>query len=304
MTERNPALWLQQRTDHTAEQERALLTMAFESEGVTTSGSMAVTQRGAGVNMSVDVAAGQGLVKGDDHSAQGLYGVWNDATKNLTISAADATNPRRDIIVARVKDAYYSGATNAFSLEVLTGTPAGTPVDPTIPNNCLPLARVAVAASATSITNANITDLRVRAYTNGHWNTAWGEVAYSGATSNQVFTGTAEADITNCSVTWNAIAGRKYEVVCAVGVVATGSTGVVATFIKAGSGPDVFAQAYAYSSTAGDYKAFYMNCRVVPGSSGPVTRKASIINTGGGSNTITSSSPAPTYISVKDIGPA
>lgn len=304
MTERNPALWLQQRTDHTAEQDRALLSMTFENEGVTSSGSMAVSQRGAGANMSVDVAAGQGLVKGDDNSAQGLYGVWNDATKNLTISAADGTNPRRDIIVARVKDAYYSGATNAFSLEVITGTPAGTPVDPTIPNNCLSLARVAVAAGATSITNANITDLRVRAYTNGHWNTAWGEVAYAGATSNQVFTGTTEIDITGCSVTWNAIAGRKYEVVCAVGVVNPGASGALATFLKKESGSEVFDQSYSYPPGAGYYQSFYMSCRVIPSSSGPVTRRATIINTGGGTNTITASSLAPIYISVKDIGPA
>lgn len=163
MTERNPALWLQNRTDHTAEQERALITgLYLGKEGVMAQDDLKVVQRAAGANMSVDVGAGKATVVGDDNAAQGIYAVWNDAAKNVTISAADGTNPRRDIIVARVKDAFYSGASNAFSIEVITGTPAGSPADPSIPNNCLPLARVAVAAGASSITNANITDLRNR----------------------------------------------------------------------------------------------------------------------------------------------
>jgi hypothetical protein len=161
MSERNPNLWLQGRADHTAEQDRALLEMLWGGrEGVAGETDLAVSERGAGANMSVDVAAGRATVKGDENADQGMYVVWNDDTKNLTISAADPTNARRDIIVARVRDAFYSGATNAWALEVLTGTPAGSPSDPTIPDNCLPLARVAVAASATSITDANITDLR------------------------------------------------------------------------------------------------------------------------------------------------
>lgn len=303
MAEKNPPLYLQQRTDHTAEGDRALITSLVENEGVAASGALAVAQSSTPA-MSVQVAAGRGYVQGDDNGSQGIYHVWNDAAKTLTIAAADATNPRRDIVVARVYDAYYAGATNAFALEVITGTAAASPSDPTIPNNCLPLARVAVAAGATSITNANITDLRVRAYTNGHWNTAWGEVAYAGATSNQTFTGTAEVGITGCSVTWDAIAGRKYEVVCAVGVIEPGAAGIIASFIKKESGADVYAQAYSYSAGAGYFQSLYMNCRVIPSSSGPVTRRATIINTGGGTNTITSSSGAPTFISVKDIGPS
>lgn len=163
MTERNPALWMQNRTDHTAEQERALIHgLYLGKEGVMGQDDLKVVQRAAGANMSVDVGAGRATVVGDDNAAQGSYAVWNDAAKNVTLSAADPTNPRRDIIVARIKDAFYSGVSNTFTLEVITGTPAGSPSDPAIPNNCLPLARVAVAAAASSITNANITDLRNR----------------------------------------------------------------------------------------------------------------------------------------------
>ena len=162
MAAKNPPLYLQQRTDHTAEGDRALLETLVRNEGVAASGDLKVTENGT-PNMSVNVAAGRAFVQGDDNAQQGLYHVWNDATANVVISAADATNPRWDLVVARVKDAYYSGATNAFSIEVITGTPAASPAEPTLPNNCLRLARVVVGASVTSITNANITDQRPRA---------------------------------------------------------------------------------------------------------------------------------------------
>lgn len=168
MTERNPALWMQNRTDHTAEQERALIHgLYLGKEGVMGQDDLKVVQRAAGANMSVDVGPGRATVVGDDNAAQGSYAVWNDAAKNVTLAAAHATNGRKDIIVARIKDAFYSGVSNTFTLEVITGTPAGAAdgsgaSDPAIPNNCLPLARVTVVATATSIANAKITDLRNR----------------------------------------------------------------------------------------------------------------------------------------------
>lgn len=299
MAEKNPPLYLQQRTDHTAEGDRALITSLVENEGVAASGALAVAQSSTPA-MSVQVAAGRGYVQGDDNGSQGMYHVWNDAAKTLTIAAADATNPRRDIVVARVYDAYYAGATNAFALEVITGTAAASPSDPTIPNNCLPLARVAVAASATSITNANITDLRVRAYTNGHWNTAWGEVAYAGATTSQGSI-SAETDITGLSVTWDAVADRKYEILVRVPVFDVTSAGTAAVFINDGSGTR-----YGQGNVtlgAGESTNFTVTSRYVASSSGSVTRKARVIATGGG-GVITSSTDVPSYISVKDIGPS
>ena len=56
-----------------------------------------VSQRGAGANMSVDVAIGNALVQRSDNT----YGhpAWNDAVYNQVIATADGSNPRRDIIV-------------------------------------------------------------------------------------------------------------------------------------------------------------------------------------------------------------
>ena len=72
-----------------------------------------------------------------------------------------------------VQDAQYSGADNAPVLASITGTPAGSPVAPTTAGVAvlqrLPLAQVAIAANATTITSGNITDVRPRA-TAGHIN--------------------------------------------------------------------------------------------------------------------------------------
>lgn len=120
-----------------------------------------VTQRGAGANMSVDVAEGSCYVMGTESNYQGLYHCDNQGVTNVVITASDPTNPRRDMIVARIRDSEYGVAvTDEFTIEAIAGTPAGSPADPTIPANCIVLARVAVAAAASSITNANITDLR------------------------------------------------------------------------------------------------------------------------------------------------
>lgn len=149
--------------------------------GVVRPGHLAVTEKSGTPDLSVDVARGHALITGDSSLAQGVYAFTNDAVVNLAIATADGTNPRRDLVVAQVRDnAEDSGGNNDMRLAVVTGTPGAVPVDPAVPAGCLVLARVAVAAGATSITNANITDLRTQATTmhnlpqlgsnaNGNW---------------------------------------------------------------------------------------------------------------------------------------
>lgn len=155
-----------QAASHPAHNVRRLTQAMFANRGgvvprTATFTDLKVTQRGAGANMSVDVADGACLVTGTESTFQGLYHGDNQGVQNVPITAADVTNARRDMIVARIKDTEYGVAvTDTYSLEAIPGTPAGSPADPTIPANCIVLARVAVAANATSITNANITDLR------------------------------------------------------------------------------------------------------------------------------------------------
>lgn len=133
------------------------------AHGIVNTADLAVTQNGT-PNMSVNVAAGGAFVRGTQSANQGLYHLWNDATVNLAIAAADATNPRRDLVIAQVRDDFYSGSSKDGRVLVVTGTPAASPSDPSLSSypNAVVLARVAVAANATSIVTANITDLRTR----------------------------------------------------------------------------------------------------------------------------------------------
>lgn len=163
MATRNPPSWLQAGS-HPAEQDRLLIGALVPQEGAVSSADLLVHQA-ATPAMSVLVDAGSAFIKNDLATWGGTYHVVNDAAVTLSIGAANATNPRNDLVVARVRDSQYSGGTNAWDLAVIAGTPAASPVDPSIPadGSYLLLARVRVNAAATSITDAVITDLRTRA---------------------------------------------------------------------------------------------------------------------------------------------
>lgn len=123
--------------------------------------------------LGVAVAAGTALIP----SGNGYpYVPWLTASENVTLNTADGSNPRIDLIVAYIDLSVVSSSSsnnpNAWALTDVTGTPAGSPSVPNaaaiqaaLPNASYPyiiLARVAVAAEATTITNANITDVRNR----------------------------------------------------------------------------------------------------------------------------------------------
>lgn len=120
--------------------------------GYSVRSGLTVTQRAAGANMSVDVAAGTYLL----NNVPGTYAV----TTNVAVDAADSINPRLDILyinssgvltIAKGTAAAISpaGETNYKKFEVpypadLSGT-AG-----------IPLAIIHVGAGVSSITNADI----------------------------------------------------------------------------------------------------------------------------------------------------
>jgi hypothetical protein len=112
--------------------------------------------------MTVVIAPGSCFINAGE-GQQGIYFGYNDANLTLTISTASATLPRIDAVICTVRDAESSGASNDVRLLVVAGTPASSPVPPTLsvsyPNTTV-LAYVAVAANATSIISANITDKR------------------------------------------------------------------------------------------------------------------------------------------------
>ncbi len=151
----------------TAEDFNRLLTHFFE-EGVVqgVGGALAVTQRGAGANMSIDVASGLALIQftttllaSNTTMKSWLY---NDATVNLAVPTADLTHPRKDRVVAKfdVSVDPNSVASNIVSIELIQGTPAGSPSAPAEPSNSITLAIIDVPASDTAITTGQITDSR------------------------------------------------------------------------------------------------------------------------------------------------
>lgn len=164
MALRTPPSWLQNGS-HPAENDRLSMQAIISSTGIIGSGSLLVAQA-ATPAMAVQVAAGWGAVVGNFTTNMGVYQLYNDAATQLTITTANPSNPRIDRVVATVLDAFYSGASNTVTFQVIAGTPAVSPIAPTLPVNALSLATVAVAAGATSITNANITDTRVNINTN------------------------------------------------------------------------------------------------------------------------------------------
>jgi hypothetical protein len=122
-------------------------------------------QQAASPNMTVDVLAGVAFVNGTENGDQSSYHVISNSTKNVAITASNATFPRLDAIVLKVQDSFYSGATDSWSIVAVTGTASGSPVLPTLPANSMLIATISVAASSTSVVNGNITDNRV--YLNG-----------------------------------------------------------------------------------------------------------------------------------------
>ncbi len=93
----------------------------------------------------------------------------------LTVTTANPSNPRRDLVVAYIDKAVTpttsvtNNSNNILKLAVVAGTPASTPSDPTssqittaigASNPYIVLARIAVGTGVTQITNSDITDLR------------------------------------------------------------------------------------------------------------------------------------------------
>jgi hypothetical protein len=164
MTLQTPPSWLQAGS-YPAQYDRITAQALWATTGIINSSSLAVTANSP-AGMSVRVASGWAAIIGTTTSNMGVYTIFNDAQDTLTITTADPTNPRIDLVCATVRDAFYSGANNDVIFQVIAGTPAGSPVAPALPANSISLATVAVGAAVTQINSGNITDTRVDVTTN------------------------------------------------------------------------------------------------------------------------------------------
>lgn len=113
----------------------------------------------------------QAVIQGTRATAAGPYLATLDAQATLdllTATPSDATNARKDLIIARQSDTQWSDASTVMAVQQVVGTPSGSPVDPTpTAGDYVTLARVTIPALATTITAAMITDLRPYAVATG-----------------------------------------------------------------------------------------------------------------------------------------
>lgn len=155
----------------TNEEGHYKLQTAVWSGNVLGSTALQVTQNSP-LGMSVLVAVGQYKIDTTDYSYTG----WNNASAPVTISTADPANPRITSIVLYVDKGAATSASppnnpGITKLIAVNGTPSAVPSAPSAGtiqtavgagNPYIVLANVTVAAAATQVINANISDQRTQ----------------------------------------------------------------------------------------------------------------------------------------------
>jgi hypothetical protein len=160
-------------TDNTADELIKPLELLASRAGIydKASGQSLVSERGAGANLSVDVAAGIAIVDNSAYAAgdgnSKFHVVQWDATENVSVTAADPTNPRIDLVAVKVDNAATAGArgSGSSSIAIITGTAAASPTVPSFPadgNDYLGVGQYEIPAGATTVVDAYITDTRVQ----------------------------------------------------------------------------------------------------------------------------------------------
>ena len=145
--------------EYSALDVRRVAAMLITTEGVGGPTHLEVTQRAAGANFSVDVAAGFAAITGDDTTNQGMYICQNTAVVNVPVPTAPPSGSEIHRIVAWVKDPLHEGSFSNYewTIECLEDTGSGTPAQP---DSAITLALVTVTSITANITGANINNQR------------------------------------------------------------------------------------------------------------------------------------------------
>jgi hypothetical protein len=126
--------------------------------GIVNPGDLAVA---AGSGMNVTVAPGEAWVPGTyAPGAQAAYYGYSSAIQTLLLTG-NASNPVVHLIVAAVNDQNYvtnpsTAGNNEWDIMIVAGTPAATPVIPTVPTNCLVLATVLLKTNPSSVASNGV----------------------------------------------------------------------------------------------------------------------------------------------------
>jgi len=97
--------------------------------------------------MQAKVVPFQAWVDGTSATLQSGYSFTSDADVTLLFADGDATNPRIDLVVARIRDnPYDASGVQLGDVVIIQGTPAASPTAPAVPASSLALWEVRVEA--------------------------------------------------------------------------------------------------------------------------------------------------------------
>jgi len=137
--------------------DRQILSALFD-EGVIR--GLKVTANG--VDRTLSVGVGQGIVTGDDSTGQGNYLATLTGANTIVMTAAPGSNSRIDLIGLKVQDVTEGGpAGNNIVLAKVDGTAAASPVAPAVPDSFLVLGQSRITAGQTSFQASDLTDRRL-----------------------------------------------------------------------------------------------------------------------------------------------
>jgi hypothetical protein len=267
-----PPSWLQNGS-HPAENDRLTTQALWATTGIIAPASLAITANSPAA-MNVYVADGWAAIVGTTQADMGTYVAYNDASVLLTITAANPTNPRIDLVCMTVNDSYYSGVADNVVFQVVAGTPSATPVAPSLPANSISLATVYVAAGALSITSGNITDTRVSVTTNLPIGDITGVTAGTGLTGGGT-SGTVTLAIDSTVATLTGTQTLTNKTLTSPSI--TGATLTTSTLTSPKINIGINAKTAAYTTIAGDDGQLIT---VTSSSTANVTLAASLYNTG------------------------
>ncbi|MFE4915797.1 hypothetical protein ACFRCX_30295 [Streptomyces sp. NPDC056652] len=148
---------------HSAQQFRMLVRdLARGAEGITEGDDLKVSQLST-PGSGVQISSGSGVVRGRISTFQGHYSVCNTGADTITIAPTGGT-ARSDMVILRVEDPEYEGSLDpqvdeVCYFQVISGV---SPSATTIPDGRtgIPLARIDIPTSTSTITTALIKDLR------------------------------------------------------------------------------------------------------------------------------------------------
>lgn len=278
-----------------------------------TATSLQVLQRAAGSNLSVDVQIGDALLQVPS-TAYSVHG-YTDSVTNVPLGTTpDVTNPRLDTLVCwqdkNVNSTVNAQSPGAFKFSFIAGTPSGSPVAvsdaaiQTALGASVPwqrLAYVTVAANATQLTNAVITDARSISKLLLPANTIARNTireGYGQRTTNYDFTSITDVPLLTASIV--SPGNKDYSINFYSGDVYSSGSGDRVN-IRIQEGATVLQESYVYSFAAGRGGTRSVSVEITPSAGAHTYKITAERDIGGGLGTMYASPTAPAYISVKAI---